>query len=96
MLHLNDETIELSDKETESLNIFASNQNLVVERIKLRKEIWEAEGVFVIDRNVNVLVSKLPKKLAGDLSVKIVNVHGKGYLQLQRLFKQHRNNTALN
>lgn len=78
-LRINDATIELSDKEMKALSIFASNQNLVVERDRLRKEIWEDEGVVVINRNVDVLVSKLRKKLSGDPSVQIVNVHGKGY-----------------
>ena len=52
---------------------------MVVERDRLKKEIWEDEGVVVIDRNVDVLVSKLRKKLSADASLKIVNVHGKGY-----------------
>lgn len=79
ILNLNDETIELSEKEIKALNIFASNLHVVVERDRLMKELWEDEGVFVITRNVDVLVSKLRKKLSGDPSVKIVNVHGKGY-----------------
>ena len=79
VLCLNDETIELSENETKALSIFASNQNLVVERERLRQEIWDAKGVFVINRNVDVLVSKLRKKLSGDPSIKIVNVHNKGY-----------------
>ncbi|MFA6058243.1 MAG: helix-turn-helix domain-containing protein [Taibaiella sp.] len=79
ILCLNDETIELSEKEIKALSIFASNLNRVVERDRLMKEIWENEGVFVITRNVDVLVSKLRKKLSGDSSIKIINVHGKGY-----------------
>jgi hypothetical protein len=79
ILCLNDETVELSEKEIKTLSIFASNQNVVVERDRIMKEIWEDEGVFVIDRNVDVLISKLRKKLSGDPCVKIVNVHGKGY-----------------
>ncbi len=43
------------------------------------KEIWEDEGIVVISRNVDVLVSKLRKKLSGDESIKIVNVPGRGY-----------------
>ena len=78
-LSLNNETIELSDKEIKAVRIFASNQNKVVDRDLLKKEIWENEGVFVISRNVDVLISKLRKKLHADPSVKIVNVHGKGY-----------------
>lgn len=79
ILSINDDTIELSEKEIKALKIFTSNQNLVVERDRLKKEIWEDEGVLVIDRNVDVLVSKLRKKLSSNPSVKIVNVHGRGY-----------------
>ena len=46
---------------------------------KLMKEIWEDKGLVVISRNVDVLVSKLRKKLADDQSIKIVNVPGRGY-----------------
>ncbi|MGV3765816.1 MAG: helix-turn-helix domain-containing protein [Chitinophagaceae bacterium] len=79
MLSLNGETIVLSVKEAKALSILISNQNEVVERDLLMKAIWEDEGVFVITRNVDVLISKLRKRLSGDASVKIVNVHGKGY-----------------
>ena len=78
-LSFNNETIELSDNEIKAVRIFASNQNKVVGRDLLKKEIWENEGVFVISRSVDVLISKLRKKLQSDPSVKIVNVHGKGY-----------------
>ncbi len=79
ILSLNGETIELSPKEAKALSILSSNQNQVVGRDLLMKEIWEDDGVFVITRNVDVLISKLRKKLSADPSVKIVNVHGKGY-----------------
>ena len=79
ILSLNDETIELSVKEVKALRLLASNQNQVVGRDLLMKEIWEDDGVFVITRNVDVLISKLRKRLSADPSVKIVNVHGKGY-----------------
>ncbi len=79
ILSLNDETIELSVKEVKALSILVSNQNEVVGRGVLMKEIWEDDGVFVITRNVDVLISKLRKRLSADPSVKIVNVHGKGY-----------------
>lgn len=79
ILSLNDEIIELSAKEAKALSILISNQNQVVGRDLLMKEIWEDDGVFVITRNVDVLISKLRKRLSADPSVKIVNVHGKGY-----------------
>ena len=72
-------TIALSEKETKALRIFTENINGIVEREKLMKEIWEDEGIVVISRNVDVLVSKLRKKLSDDNSIKFINVHGKGY-----------------
>jgi hypothetical protein len=79
ILTLNGETIELSDKETKALTLLLSNQNEVVGRDLLMQEIWEKDGVFVITRNVDVLISKLRKRLSADPAVKILNVHGKGY-----------------
>jgi len=79
LLKIEHKTITLSEKETKALEIFAQNINQVVEREKLMKEIWEDEGTVVISRNVDVLVSKLRKKLSDDNSLKFINVHGKGY-----------------
>ena len=79
VLKIANKTIELSEKETKALKIFAENINQIVEREKLMKEIWEDEGIVVISRNVDVLVSKLRKKLSDDNSIKFINVHGRGY-----------------
>jgi DNA-binding winged helix-turn-helix (wHTH) protein len=79
VLETADKTITLSEKETKALKIFAENINQIVEREKLMKEIWEDEGIVVISRNVDVLVSKLRKKLSDDNSIKFINVHGRGY-----------------
>ena len=79
VLKMEDKTIELSEKETKALKIFAENVNQIVEREKLMKEIWEDKGIVVISRNVDVLVSKLRKKLIDDNSIKFINVPGRGY-----------------
>ena len=79
MLKIGHTTITLSEKETKALKIFTQNINQVVEREKLMKEIWEEEGIVVISRNVDVLVSKLRKKLSADNSCKFINAHGRGY-----------------
>jgi len=79
LLKAEDKSITLSEKETKALKIFAENINQMVEREKLMKEIWEEEGIVVISRNVDVLVSKLRKKLSDDNSIKFINVHGRGY-----------------
>lgn len=79
VLETADKTITLSEKETKALKIFAENINQIVDREQLMKEIWEDEGIVVISRNVDVLVSKLRKKLSDDNSLKFINVHGRGY-----------------
>ena len=79
VLKMENNNITLSEKETKALKIFAENINQIVEREKLMKEIWEDEGIVVISRNVDVLVSKLRKKLSDDNSIKFINVHGRGY-----------------
>jgi DNA-binding winged helix-turn-helix (wHTH) protein len=79
VLKTENNNITLSEKETKALKIFAGNINQIVEREKLMKEIWEDEGIVVISRNVDVLVSKLRKKLSGDNSIKFINVPGRGY-----------------
>jgi DNA-binding winged helix-turn-helix (wHTH) protein len=79
ILKTGNNTIPLSEKETKALKIFAENINQIVEREKLMKEIWEDKGIVVISRNVDVLVSKLRKKLIDDNSIKFINVPGRGY-----------------
>lgn len=79
VLVLEFQKIELSEKENKLLNLLLEKPNETVAREHLLKEIWENEGVFVISRNLDVLVSKLRKKLIADPAVKITNSHGKGY-----------------
>jgi hypothetical protein len=78
-LKVDDKIIPLSEKEAKALLIFATNVNQTIDRDHLMKEIWGDEGIVVISRNVDVLVSKLRKKLSDDSSIKIINIHGKGY-----------------
>ena len=79
VLKIGDNQITLSEKETKALKIFSGNINQIVEREMLMKEIWENEGIVVISRNVDVLVSKLRKKLIEDNSIKFITVPGRGY-----------------
>ncbi|MCF6407290.1 helix-turn-helix domain-containing protein [Chitinophaga filiformis] len=79
VLKTGDKSISLSEKETKALKIFAENINQIVERETLMKEIWEDKGIVVISRNVDVLVSKLRKKLTDDNSIKFITVPGRGY-----------------
>jgi Transcriptional regulatory protein, C terminal len=79
LLKYQDKIIELTENESKLLKIFIENPNELVEREHLLKEIWEDKGIIVVGRSLDVLVSKLRKKLADDEAVKITNIHGKGY-----------------
>ena len=77
-LTYNSEQIELTSKESKLLYIFASTPNEIIDRNRLQKEIWEDEGI-IVGRSLDVFISKLRKKLENDSTVKLVNIHGKGY-----------------
>lgn len=79
LLKMEGKAIPLTEKEAKALKIFVQNLNQVVERENLMKELWENEGTVVISRNVDVLVSKLRKKLSEDEALKILNIPGRGY-----------------
>ncbi len=78
LLVCNDTSTELTAKESKLLLIFAESPNVIIERSRLQKEIWEDEGV-IVGRSLDVFISKLRKKLEHDTSIQIVNIHGKGY-----------------
>jgi len=70
--------IGLSKKECELLAIFIAKPNQIIKRDELTKKVWEDNGVFV-GRSLDTYISKLRKKLKGDDSIKLTNVHGVGY-----------------
>jgi DNA-binding winged helix-turn-helix (wHTH) protein len=71
-------TIELSDKETQLLRLFAQYLNQPVAREVLMKEVWHDNGAL-ISRSLDVFVSRLRKKLKDDQAIQLLNVHGVGY-----------------
>jgi hypothetical protein len=77
-LEIYGERIELTDKESKLLYIFALAPNEIIDREQLQKEVWENEGV-IVTRSLDVFISKLRKKLDKGSGVKLINVHGKGY-----------------
>ena len=77
-LQLENERIELTDKESKLLHILASTPNSTIDREKFQKEVWENEGV-IVTRSLDVFISRLRKKLEKDSSIRLINVHGKGY-----------------
>lgn len=77
-LIINKKTIDLTGTETRLLLIFALSPNETIERSRLQKEIWEDQGV-IVGRSLDMFISKLRKKLENDPTVRLANVHGKGY-----------------
>jgi DNA-binding response OmpR family regulator len=73
-----DNLVPLSRKESKLLKILDVKANRLVDRDHLQNEIWKSEGV-ITGRSLDMFVSKLRKKMSDDPSVKIVNVHGRGY-----------------
>jgi DNA-binding winged helix-turn-helix (wHTH) protein len=78
-LKIRNEIIELSNHENKLLGLLNKQANQVLDRDYLIQEIWEKEGVIVTSRSLDVLVSKLRKKLNEDSSIQIINSHSKGY-----------------
>ncbi|MBC7886122.1 MAG: response regulator transcription factor [Saprospiraceae bacterium] len=68
----------LTFREAKLLRLFAANFDRLLEREYILEQVWADEGILV-GRSVDVFVSRLRKKLATDLSVGIVVVHGVGY-----------------
>jgi two-component system, OmpR family, response regulator len=77
-LVMNEQVIDLTQKETKLLHLFCLNKNKVINRDIIQKAIWEDEGYFV-GRSMDVFISRLRKILSIDPSLSITNIHGVGY-----------------
>jgi len=78
LLTFNDHTIKLTTKESELLELLCRHKNEILERNFALKAIWIDDNYFNA-RSMDVYITKLRKYLKKDPSVKILNVHGKGY-----------------
>lgn len=72
------DTIKLTTKENELLNLLCKHANDILAREYALKTIWLEDSYFNA-RSMDVYVTKLRKHLKGDPEVEILNVHGKGY-----------------
>jgi Transcriptional regulatory protein, C terminal len=69
---------KLTFQEAQLLQLFCEHRNELLERDFILKTVWGDDGVL-ITRSVDVFVSRLRKLLKPDESLKIVNVHNRGY-----------------
>jgi DNA-binding response OmpR family regulator len=78
LLSFRDQTIKLTTKESELLELLCRHKNEILERNYALKAIWIDDNYFNA-RSMDVYITKLRKYLKKDPTVKILNVHGKGY-----------------
>jgi len=78
LLLYNDERINLTTKESELLSLLYNHKNEILERNFALKNIWIDDNYFNA-RSMDVYITRLRKYLKKDPSVKILNIHGKGY-----------------
>ncbi len=78
LLILNDESIALTTKESELLELLCEHKNEILERNYALRTIWIDDNYFNA-RSMDVYITRLRKYLKRDSSVKILNIHGKGY-----------------
>jgi two-component system, OmpR family, response regulator len=82
LLTFRDQTMKLTTKESELLDLLCRHRNEVMERNYALKAIWIDDNYFNA-RSMDVYITKLRKYLKKDPSVRILNVHGKGYKLIQ-------------
>lgn len=70
--------IKLTTKESELLDLLCRQGNEILERNYALKTIWVDDNYFNA-RSMDVYITRLRKYLRKDASVKILNIHGKGY-----------------
>jgi two-component system, OmpR family, response regulator len=78
ILTYKDKPIKLTTKESELLELLCQQGNQILERNYALKTIWIDDNYFNA-RSMDVYITRLRKYLSKDTSVKILNIHGKGY-----------------
>jgi two-component system OmpR family response regulator len=73
-----DQTIRLTTKESELLELLCRHGKEILERNYALKSIWIDNNYFNA-RSMDVYITRLRKYLKKDPSVRILNVHGRGY-----------------
>jgi len=78
ILSYKNQPIKLTTKESELLELLCRHVNEILERNFTLKTIWIDDNYFNA-RSMDVYITRLRKYLKKDPSVKILNVHGRGY-----------------
>ncbi len=78
ILTYKNQSIKLTTKESELLDLLCRHGNEILERNYALKTIWIDDNYFNA-RSMDVYITRLRKYLKKDINVRILNVHGKGY-----------------
>lgn len=78
LLLYKDQSLKLTTKESELLELLCRHGNEILERNFALKTIWIDDNYFNA-RSMDVYITRLRKYLRKDPSVKILNIHGRGY-----------------
>ena len=78
VLILNGVEQNLTHREAELLSTLYKYKNDLTERTLILKTLWGSDDFFNA-RSMDVFITKLRKKLAGDNNIQILNVRGYGY-----------------
>ncbi len=76
-LQCNDKTDRLSPREAELLNMLLVHQGQLVDRSTILNTIWGDDSYFN-NRSLDVYITKLRKRLAGDEKIVIESLYGSG------------------
>jgi DNA-binding response OmpR family regulator len=78
-LSLNGQTKRVTEKEAELILYLARNQNKVIKREELLKDVWGQNDYF-LGRSLDVFITKVRKYLKDDPALRIENVFGVGFI----------------
>jgi two-component system, OmpR family, response regulator len=78
LLIYKEQSIKLTTKESELLELLCQQGNEILERNFALRTIWIDDNYFNA-RSMDVYITRLRKYLKKDQGVKILNVHGRGY-----------------
>jgi DNA-binding response OmpR family regulator len=74
-----DKSTLLTQREAALLRLLCRHQNILVDRKTILKEIWGISDLFA-RKSMDVFISRLRKRLKDDASVKIINIHNRGFV----------------
>lgn len=74
----NGDTVQLTERESALLKLFADNRNTILKREKILTELWGTDDYF-LGRSMDVFISRLRKIFKDDESIRIDNIPRVGF-----------------